>query len=397
MPIARRTLAAFAASTAIAPSAVARADPEAPADLDGILRPYLARFGLPALAAAVVQEGRIVADGAVGTRRAGTDAPVTRDDRFHIGSDTKAMTALLAAILVEKGRLQWETTVGDALPDIGPGLHPEFRAITLKQLLSHTSGIPSDNDETAKLLLASFGRDSENLDETRRWLVSQIGTHPPRTQPGSAFAYSNMGYVTAGAMIERLAETTWEEMISERVFGPLLLTTAGLGPQASLGRVDAPLGHLPLPSGALKPILAGPQGDNPAVLGPAGTAHMSVRDFARWAGWNAGEGKRGPELVSAGMSRQLHAQVIEMHRPDAPPGTPPSGGYGLGWGMVKLDFSAEPFLLHTGSNGMNLAMVFVQPARDFAMVLMTNVGGEKADAGLKDAAAALYGRFGPAR
>jgi len=62
--------------------------------------------------------------------------------------------------------------------------------------------------------------------------------------------------------------------------------------------VDAPLGHT-LVNGKAKAMLAGPNGDNPLILGPAGTIHMSVLDFAKWVAWNAGEGKRGPNLVSA--------------------------------------------------------------------------------------------------
>src|SRR5512147_3235278 len=79
-----------------------------PLGLDGVLQPYRERFGLPAVAAAVARGGAVVTAGAVGTRRHGTDAPVTRDDRFHLGSDTKAMTALIAAMLVEEGRLRWD-------------------------------------------------------------------------------------------------------------------------------------------------------------------------------------------------------------------------------------------------------------------------------------------------
>src|SRR5262245_65930513 len=85
----------------------------------------------------------------------------------------------------------------------------------------------------------------------------------------------------------------------------------------------------------MKAFFAGTNGDSPPILGPAGIAHMSVLDFARWAGWNAGEGKRGPALVRPETMRKLHTPVISMPpKPDAPPGTPPGGWYGLGWGQV---------------------------------------------------------------
>jgi hypothetical protein len=101
-------------------------------------------------------------------------------------------------------------------------------------------------------------------------------------------------------------------------------------------------------------------------------------------------------LTQADTVRKLHTPVIEMPpRPDAPPGTPALGRYGLGWLTITLPFSHEPFLFHGGSNEMNLADVFIQPKRDFGMVLMTNVGGRRADDALKALAAELYKSFGP--
>jgi hypothetical protein len=124
---------------------------------------------------------------------------------------------------------------------------------------------------------------------------------------------------------------------------------------------------------------------------------MSVLDFAAWAVWNAGRGTRGPNLVSAETLRKLHTSVIDMPpKPDALPGTPSMGGYGFGWVTLRVPFSREPFLFHGGSNEMNLADILLQPEYDFGMVLMTNVGGPKADAALKELAADLYRRFGPA-
>jgi CubicO group peptidase (beta-lactamase class C family) len=93
-----------------------------------------------------------------------------------------------------------------------------------------TSGIPSDNDAFIRLLGESFSQDTMNLDELRAWLVGKWSNQPLVAKPGTTFAYSNLGYTTAGAMIERAAKTTWEEMIVERIFTPLSLGTAGIGP-----------------------------------------------------------------------------------------------------------------------------------------------------------------------
>ena len=306
------------------------------------------------------------------------------------------MTALIAAMLVDGGKIRWTSTVAEVFPELAATMDPAVRGVTLEQLLSHISGIPSDTEADEKLIQQSFTQEKLNLDELRSWIVKQLVTRPLQSQPGTQFAYANMGYLLAGAMLERVTGQTWEELIVERVFNPLRLKTAGLGPQAMLGRVDAPLGHEPREGARPKPLLAGPGGDNPEVIGPAGTAHMSVLDFARWAGWNAAVGQRGPALVQADTVRKLHTPVIEMPpRPDAPPGTPAMGRYGFGWLTITLPFSREPFLFHGGSNQMNLADILLQPKHDFAMVLVTNVGGRRADDALKALAAELYKSFGP--
>ncbi|MBM3578023.1 MAG: beta-lactamase family protein, partial [Alphaproteobacteria bacterium] len=182
--------------------------------------------------------------------------------------------------------------------------------------------------------------------------------------------------------------------VATRIFDPLGLNSAGFGPQSSLGRIDAPLGHIPLPEGP-KPMLAGPNGDNPEIMGPAGTVHLSILDLAKWASWNAAEGKRGPALVSKETLRKLHTKVIDMPpKPDAAPGTPSFGGYGFGWVTVQLPFAREPFLFHGGSNEMNVAYLLLQPKSDLAMVMTTNIGGSKADDALKELSKELYARFG---
>lgn len=362
------------------------------ASLNSFLVPYLSKYELPAIAAAVVKDGIIVAAGASGVRRAGTRTPVTINDRFHIGSDTKAFTALLAAMLVEEERLAWHTTIAEVFPELAEKMNPGVARITIEQLLSHTSGIPSDNEEIFNMYREAMAQEG-NLDEMRYSLTKEWVKKPLAFPAGSQFAYSNMGYTIAGAMIERRAGRTWDELIIERIFVPLRLKTAGLGPQASLGKIDAPLGHAVI-DGKMKAFLSGPNGDAPSLIGPAGIAHMSILDFARWASWNAGEGRRKPCLVKVETLRRLHTPVITMPaKIDAPPGTPPGGKYCLGWGELTVDWAPKPLLYHGGSNGMNLAHIWIDKENDFTMVLATNIGGKKADEALRAVARELYKRY----
>ncbi len=360
--------------------------------LDPMLKTHLEQNGLPALAAAVIQNGKILAVGAVGTRRIDHRIPVTVNDRFHLGSNTKAMTALLVAMQVEKGEIDWDSTLAEIFPEMEPGMSPEVRTITVLQLLSHTSGVPADNDAFAKLLFDA-GKETGNLDELRYWLIQRWSKLPLENKPGEKFVYANMNYVIAGAILERLEGKTWDELIMNKIFRPLNLTTAGLGHQSSLGKIDAPVGHLLLGDKAVA-MLAGPCGDNPPIIGPAGIAHMSILDFARWASWNAAEGQQRPHLVSAKTQKKLLTPVVSMPaRKDAAPGTPSQGRYGLGWGEFSVDWAPYPLVFHGGSNGMNLAHIWIDPNKNFAMVLATNIGGTKANDALLAAAADLYKKY----
>jgi len=357
------------------------------------LEPVRIKYGLPALAAAAVKDGAIVASGVTGERVHGSGIAVTVGDRFHLGSDTKAMTATLAAMLVEEGKLKWTSAIGEVLGADVPGIDPKLAAVTLEQLLSHTSGIPSDTEEMAALYF-STGAFEYNLPALRLRILAAWKDHAPGTEPGSAFHYANLGYVIAGAMIEKAAGMPWEELITSRIFVPLGLASAGLGPQASRGRLDAPVGHRIDPSGKVVPMPWGDAADVPAVLGPAGVAHMSVLDFAKWAGWNAGEGKRGPALIGPETLKSLHRPRISTGPlPNARPGTPQEGEYALGWGVVKFAWAPQPALTHSGSNGMNLAMVLVDPGQDFAAVVLTNFPEERADKALIEVMEMLYRRF----
>jgi CubicO group peptidase (beta-lactamase class C family) len=301
-----------------------------PSSLEVILEPYLEKYALPALGAAVVREGKILAMGAVGTRAAGREIPVTTGDRFHIGSDTKAMTALLAAMYVDAGKLRWNSTVEEIFPELKKILAAGWGQVTLEGLLSHTSGILDDGERFGKLFEGSFEQGDLDLRELRYWMLSKFLTQPIAAAPRKQFAYSNMGYIIAGAMIERVAGRSWEALMLEKVFVPLRLRSAGFGPQATVGTGDAPLPHKVI-DGKAKPMLAGPNADNPLVLGPAGTVHMSLQDFARGAIWNLGRGKRGPGLVRAETLVKLMTPVVEIPpAKDAAPGTPSGGRYGLG-------------------------------------------------------------------
>lgn len=362
-------------------------------DLQDILRPVMDEYALPALVAAVAGGGEILASGAVGVRAVGFPTEPGVDDPIHIGSDGKAMTATLAATLVEEGLLGWDSTVGEILGDAVPDMNPALAGVRLEQLLSHSGGIPSDTPEMMDIYFNVNAFD-HNPSTLRLMALDAWKHNAPSVPAGSPFQYSNFGYLIAGAMIETAAGKPWEQLMHERLFAPLGLTTAGLGPTATAGKVDALVGHQRLEDGTALPRLWGAGADMPLLLGPAGTVHMSILDFARWGAWNAGGGRRGPALVEPDTLAHLFAEKVRTpRRPNPPPGTPAEGGYALGWSIEKFDWSDRELLTHNGSNGMNLAKILVDLERDLTIVVATNIGGREADLAAGKVLATLYGMF----
>ena len=174
-----------------------------PAALDDVLEPIRSRHELPALAGAVALGDKLAAIGAVGVRKHGAPARVTAGDRFHLGSLTKSMTATLVGVLVEEGKLSWDTTIGAVFPELKEKIRPEYLPVTIAQLLTHRGGLPEDQTPDALFFKLRFIRGP--IREQRRRVVEAVLAVPPAATPGAKMLYSNHGYVVAGAMVEAVA------------------------------------------------------------------------------------------------------------------------------------------------------------------------------------------------
>jgi CubicO group peptidase (beta-lactamase class C family) len=232
----------------------------APVNLDAILQSILGRgaerFGM---AAAVLRGERIIAQGAAGVRKRGTAERITLDDRFHLGSSGKAMTATLVAMLVEEGKLNWTTTLGELFADTVKPMHPAWEKVTLRQVLAHRAGLRLDPDGPARvfnLLRAPYaslrsGRELMRpprarlgtLPQQRLEIARQALSRPPGIPPDTKYWYSNEGYILAGAVLEHLTGRAWEDLMRERLFQPLGISTGGFGPPGTAGKTDQPWGH----------------------------------------------------------------------------------------------------------------------------------------------------------
>ena len=349
-------------------------------DLSAMLKPLIGQHDVPGMAAAVVKGGDVVAIGAAGVRQAGGKERVTPNDKFHIGSCTKAMTATLCATLVEEGKLKWESTVADVLPDLKAKMHADCRKITLEQLLHNRSGLAANPDQGG--LWEKLHAHRGPAEQARRMVAQAVLARPPESEPGSTYLYSNTGYAVAGHMAERAAKQPWEELMRQRLFKPLGMTSAGFGPPGRRGKVaDQPRGH----DASGKPVEPGPGADNPSGIAPAGLVHCSIGDWAKFAALHL-RGARGADtkLLKPETFKKLHAPAES------------AGGeqkYAMGWIVAEPKWADGPVLTHAGSNGMWYAMVFIAPGRDGAIVVACNKGDDAAQKACEEVTQALAAKY----
>jgi len=332
-----------------------------PVSLDADLEELCKKYAVPGMAAAVWKDGAIFAQGAGGVRKFGAAERVTVYDKFNIGSCTKSITGTLAGVLVEKGVVRWDTTLGEAFPLWRESMLPEWRGVTLTMLLSHQAGLPTQTSDVSpevglRIDYTHLPRD-QRASLTRQVLRKQ----KPLTPPGTAHHYSNLSYIIAGHMLEVLAQRKWENLVRENVYEPLGLKSGGFGAAAYPGRVDQPWGHHKAADGKITPVSGGKGGDNPPLYGPAGTAHMSTLDLLKYLVAHA-QGQRGDEriLLKAETWRELHmSHFLPI-------------GYALGWGLGPWPALGADSFGHDGTNTMNYTLARVAPSRDAAVVINAN-------------------------
>lgn len=353
-------------------------DPEDVRRIDDLLRPIREKYNLPALAGAIVGSGDLLAIGAVGVRRVGDDTPITVDDLFHIGSCTKAMTATLIATFVEEGKLSWNTTLETALPDLAPRMDPGFRKVTLEQLLTHRAGIPTDLNFDGL-----WGRLNQRVGtptDQRAALAEGVLTHPPVHPPGGKFMYANAGFAIAGYIAEVQTGQAYEDLMRERVFKPLGMSSANFGAPGSRASVDQPRGH----TKARKPVEPGPSADNPAAIAPGGTVHCSLADWGRFIALHLRGEHADQKLGNIVIKRETFAK---LHTPVKGQGA----DYAMGWNVTNRPWAGNPgvALTHSGSNTMWFCVCWLAPEKQFAVLVATNIADDVAGKACDDGAAAL--------
>ena len=366
-------------------------------DLNDTLQPIRDMHGLPALAAVVISNGNIIAEGAVGVRKYGDTTPVTLDDQWLLSSCTKAMTATMIAMLVEQGKVSWTSTLAEVYPEIAGEMLPKYKDINLLELLSHHAGMVGWTDPVPSVLTtADWGSFNEPITQLRYKYTKLILCQSPGPEvdalpePGTTFLYSNIGFVIAGAVAERVTGKSWEELMTTLLFQPLGMTTAGFGPPGKDSQVEQPWYHLyytgdanqfpqyvqDMTGGeetASKYLLNVYSGDKiipippdfgtsttPNIEAPAGSTHMSLRDWAKFVNMHLEGEKGGSNLLKPETFKVLH--------------TPPFGGdYALGWYSFSSTDPEGAYLWHYGTHKVNRTEVWLSQSADFAVLVATNI------------------------
>ena len=315
------------------------------------LRDLAERSGVPGAVLGIWTDGEEIL-ASCGVLSTATGVEATTDSLFQIGSITKVWTATMIMQLIEERRLTLETTIVDVLPGARIGAADLGRALTIRHLLTHTSGLDGD-------IFTDTGRGDDCIKRYVDELANATSVYPV----GAAYSYCNSGYVLAGRVIEQLDGRPWDESLRDRLVGPLgLAKTVTLPEEAILHR--AAIGHR--------------QGDPaqtwglPRSVGPAGLITTSAHDLLAFArlhldGGITTEGKRLLSQDSTSAMRQPRAQIPYFSE---------SAAIGLGWRIS--DWNGLTVIGHDGGTIGQSAYLRIVPEARMAVCLLTNASDAQA-------------------
>ena len=348
--IARRSaISAFFAIVLTMPTvlAVRASDEPAPTDLSAILNTIREKTHAPGIAAAVTRNGHLIAIGSSGVRDLGSMEPVAISDRSMIGSCGKSLTRLLLGRLVEKGKIRWDSTLAELLPDVN--MRDEYKSVTIGDIIGHRGGLQPYTRVSPRDTPILFEQNG-SAREQRAAFIAHLLSEPPAAAPKTRFVYSNAGYGLLGHIAERLADKSFEQLMRDEVFRPLGMSSAIVGLPGGVTSVLGWGGHERSPQGfqpveRVRPGLPG--------IAPAGLMSCSIEDFA----------KLGAALVDveSGKPTDFLGRTAIERLPELRPGS--RGGEG------------EIFF---GGDGQYTAAFALWPSKGLAIVVQTN-GGDSDD------------------
>ena len=341
---------------------VGRAQAAPLAGLDRYIETSMQAWKVPGLAVAVVHKGQVVLARGYGVRRVGSADPVTDETLFAIGSATKTFTATAIGMLAEQGKLGLDEPVIRYRPDFRLVDPVATREVTLRDLLSHRTGLAGGDFLWAT---GEFGRDE---------IVRRAGTIAPAWPFRSHFDYSNVMFIAAGQVAATVAGQSWDDLVKTRILDPLGMpaTVTSVRSLPAGGNVATPHD----PTDGEPRLVAWRNMDNTAA---AGGINSNVRDMARWLQFQLGGGAvNGRQLVGRSFLDMMRKPETLIQREGSWAMMSPEGhfmAYGLGW--IMSDYRGRQLLQHGGGiDGMS-AMVGLLPEADIGIVVLSNLNGNQ--------------------
>lgn len=291
-----------------------------------------------------------VATGVLSTR---TGFPATPDALFQIGSITKVWTATIIMMLVDEGRIGLDQPVAEILPGFALGDAEVARAVTVRHLLTHTSGIDGD-------IFVDTGRGDDCVERYVDGLRDAAQSQPL----GATWSYANSGYVVLGRIVEVVTGTSWDAAVAARLTVPLGLTRTASLPEHVLLHASA-IGHFER-DGSAQPA---PVWHTPRSVGPSGALSCAAGDVLAFArlhltGGLAADGTRLLSAESAAAMADFQVEVPDTHTY--------GDSWGLGW--VRYDWNGHRLLGHDGGTVGQGALLRLLPERGLAVTVLTNGG-----------------------
>jgi len=350
----------FALLAALTSTSAAQARPTAKPDLAAFDR-YVAQavkdWHTNGLAIAVVSNDSLVFAKGYGLLEVKKPTPVNEHTRFAIGSTTKAMTSAALAMLVDEGKIRWDERVIDILPDFRLYDSYATRETTVRDLLTHRTGLPGTD--------LMWARDPFTLTE----MIHRLRYVKPTTSFRSTMEYQNVTYAIGGAIIEKVSGMSWDAFIRSRIFAPLGMTETEALVSGIIGKPNVATPHAPSgDTGIVVPIRS------TDAIAPAGSVWSSVSDMSKWMRFILDSGRVGTKrLISPASFTELVTPQIRAPMSLYPALTlarPHGFSYGLGWFIQ--DYQGEVVWMHTGSiDGMS-AIIGLLPDRRTGVYVLAN-------------------------
>jgi CubicO group peptidase (beta-lactamase class C family) len=337
---------------------------------------------VPALAIAVVKDDSLVFAKGYGVIEIGKTTRADEHTRFAIGSTTKAMTSASLGMLVDEGKLRWDDRVIDYLPDFRLYDPYATRELTVRDLLTHRSGLASTD-----LLWA--GPWTYTMPE----MIRRLRYVKPASSFRSEWEYQNVVYAIGGTLIERVSGMSWETFVRTRIFAPLGMNETEPLVSAIKGKANVAVPHL-LRNDTVRVV---PVRSTDAIA-PAGSVWSSVSDMSKWMRFILDSGRVGsqrllkPETFRELIAPQIRAPIDEY--PALRLAKPDFFSYGLGW--FVQDYRGQAVWMHTGSIDGMCAIIGLIPDKRLGVYVLENLDHAELRHGLMYSVFDLY-NGGPSR